>query len=141
MNSAFNTLLDLYKSTFQVVSKSKNLEELKDNYTEYSVYRENIEDWMIANTEPDSEEYDEYYKILDKEDYRFAIDFGLPVFCDLDPSYMEAIFNEHTSYFQRYGCMDFYQVISWDDKNVLYEDEIGNCEIITRPDVLLKQND
>ena len=56
MNTDFNALIDQYKSTFQVVSKSKNLEELKDNYTEYSVYRENIEDWMIANTEADSEE-------------------------------------------------------------------------------------
>jgi hypothetical protein len=140
MKNDFNELLQNYKSKFKYVYDSSNLEELRDRYAEYSISKENVTDWILTNTEADSEEYDRYFKNLDKAEYVFVSEFGIPIFDDVESEELEQVFDDHTSYFQRYGCMDFEQVISWNNTNVLYEDEIGNCEIITRPDVLMKQS-
>lgn len=142
MNNEFNKLISEYESKFQPISNSKNLEELKEVYLDYLVTKENIEDWIIGNTEADSEESEQCYQLLDKSEYKFVSNYGLPYFDDSTESHhVYDIFNEHSSYFQRYGCMYFDQIVSWDKISMLVEDEIGNCEIIARPDVLMKQED
>jgi hypothetical protein len=47
------------------------------------------------------------------------------------------MFEDYGSYFQRYGCLTSDQIISWDNENVLFDDEFGNVEIVKRPDILL----
>ena len=63
---------------------------------------------------------------------------NIPLFDD-NTSYedIETMFEEYGSYFQRYGCLTSEQIVSWDEQNVLFDDEIGNIEIVKRPDVLL----
>jgi hypothetical protein len=61
-----------------------------------------------------------------------------PIF-DLNISFdeIDQMFEEYGSYFQRYGCLSPDQIISWDNENVLFDDEFGNVEIVKRPDILL----
>lgn len=139
MRADFNKLIDEYKSKFKPVYDSDNLDTLREKYSEYSICKENIMDWIISNVEQESEESDRLFQILDNTEYKFISDYGIPVYDDVPAEEMEEIFDVHASYFQRYGCIFFDQVISWDSKSILFEDEIGNCEIITRPDVLIKQ--
>lgn len=140
MNNDFNVLIKEYEKQFDPLTNCKNLQELKDAYSAYLIIKENVEDWIISNTEQYSDEYEECYQILDKSEYKFVSNYGLPFFDDSTMSeHVYDIYNEHSSYFQRYGCMYFDQIVSWDKVSMLVEDEIGNCEIITRPDVLMKQ--
>lgn len=141
MKTDFNNLIEDYKSKFKPVYDSDNLDILREKYSEYAICKENISDWILQNTEQDSEESDRLFQILDSMEYNFISDYGIPVFDDVEAEELEEIFEDHTSYFQRYGCIYFDQIISWDKKSILFEDEIGNCEIITRPDVLMRQDD
>jgi len=142
MSNDFNNLIKEYEKQFNPLSNCKNLQELKEEYSAYLITKENVEDWIISNTEQYSDEYEEYYQIFDKSEYKFISEYGLPYFDESTKSDdINEIFTEHSSYFQRYGCMYFDQIISWDKNSMLVEDEIGNCEIITRPDVLMRQDD
>ena len=139
MKDDFNNLIDNYKSKFKPVYDSNNLDILKEKYSEYSICKENIIDWILSNADQDSEESNKMFKILDNTEYKFISDYGIPIYDDIPSEELEEIFDDHTSYFQRYGCISFDQIISWDMKSILFEDEIGNCEIIIRPDILIKQ--
>ena len=141
-NNEFNVFIEEYEKHFDIISNCKNLQKLNDAYSAYIVSKENIEDWIISNTEQYSDEYESYYQILDKSEYRFVSEYGLPYFDDtMESSHVYGIYNEHSSYFQRYGCMYFDQIVSWDKNSMLVEDEIGNCLIIARPDVLMRQTE
>ena len=139
MKDDFHNLIDEYASKFKPVYDSNNLDILKEKYSEYSICKENIIDWILSNADQDSEESNKMFKILDNTEYKFISDYGIPIYDDIPSEELEEIFDDHTSYFQRYGCISFDQIISWDMKSILFEDEIGNCEIIIRPDILIKQ--
>ena len=139
MKDDFHNLIDEYASKFKPVYDSNNLDILKEKYSEYSICKENIIDWILSNADQDSEESNKMIKILDNTEYKFISDYGIPIYDDIPSEELEEIFDDHTSYFQRYGCISFDQIISWDMKSILFEDEIGNCEIIIRPDILIKQ--
>ena len=47
------------------------------------------------------------------------------------------LFDEHNSYFMRYGCINSDHIVSWDERYVLIEDELGNIVRVKRPDILL----
>jgi hypothetical protein len=50
---------------------------------------------------------------------------------------IEKMFDDYGSYFQRYACLVPDQIVSWDKENVLFNDDMGNVEIIKRPDVIV----
>ena len=137
-NNVFLDLISQFETTFKGVYDSNNLQELRESYTRYKITKENVIDWIIDNFDNDSEEYDSHFNDLDKSDESFIAEYGIPIYSDVELEEIEEIFTNYVSYFQRYGCIDSDQIISWDDTNILFEDEINNIEIITRPDILLK---
>jgi hypothetical protein len=141
MSNEFYKLEKVFKEKFKSVNDSHNLQDLKTNYLEFQLVREELIDWVNSNFEEDTDEFrDVLKKLTDLEYSTIFKENSIPIFDD-NESYddIENIFEEHTSYFQRYGCLDSSNIISWDKKFVLVEDEIGNLEIISRPDVLLSE--
>jgi len=143
-NEKFNGLLEEFKKNFQLVSNSENLQQLKEDYSALEISRENIFDWVITNVD-DDEQKGEYMKRFGKfenslwyKENSNEIIAGVPIF-DLSISFddIEQMFDDYGSYFQRYGCLSPEQIVSWDDENVLFDDEFGNIEIVKRPDILL----
>ena len=114
MKDDFHNLIDEYASKFKPVYDSNNLDILKEKYSEYSICKENIIDWILSNADQDSEESNKMFKILDNTEYKFISDYGIPIYDDIPSEELEEIFDDHTSYFQRYGCISFDQIISWD---------------------------
>lgn len=141
MSNEFYKLEKVFKEKFKSVNDSHNLQDLKTNYLEFQLVREELIDWVNSNFEEDTDEFrDVLKKLTDLEYSTIFKENSIPIFDD-NESYddIENIFEEHTSYFQRYGCLDSSNIISWDQKSVLVEDEIGNLEIVSRPDVLLSE--
>lgn len=141
MNNDYYKLEKVFKDKFKSVNDSNNLQELKTNYLEFQIVREELIDWVNSSFEEDTDEFrDVLKKLTDLEYSTIFKENSIPIFDD-NETYddIENIFEEHTSYFQRYGCLDSSNIISWDQKFVLVEDEIGNLEIVSRPDVLLSE--
>lgn len=141
MSNEFYKLEKVFKEKFKSVNDSNNLQELKTNYLEFQIVREELIDWVNSSFEEDTDEFRAVLKKLTDLEYSTIFkENSIPIFDD-NESYddIENIFEEHTSYFQRYGCLDSSNIISWDQKSVLVEDEIGNLEIVSRPDVLLSE--
>ena len=141
MNNDYYKLEKVFKDKFKSVNDSNNLQELKTNYLEFQIVREELIDWVNSSFEEDTDEFrDVLKKLTDLEYSTIFKQNSIPIFDD-NETYddIENIFEEHTSYFQRYGCLDSSNIISWDQKFVLVEDEIGNLEIVSRPDVLLSE--
>lgn len=141
MSNEFYKLEKVFKEKFKSVNDSHNLQDLKTNYLEFQLVREELIDWVNSNFEEDTDEFrDVLKKLTDLEYSTIFKENSIPIFDD-NESYddIENIFEEHTSYFQRYGCLDSSNIISWDKNFVLVEDEIGNLEIVSRPDVLLSE--
>ena len=139
MKNEFDDLIKKYETAYVYIDNSKNLEELKDYYITFDSIKNELIEWVVKNFPNDEEKLVEYSNIIGKKEFDMIIGKGVPVFGseDADFDFMENLFDENISYFQRYGCLDIDQLISWDNENVLIEDEIGNVEIIKRPDVLL----
>lgn len=141
MSKEYYNLENSFKQKFKDVSDSQSLENLKTNYLDFQVVRENLIDWVNASFDEDTDEFKSVLKKLTDLEYSTILkEDGIPVFDD-NTSYddIENIFEDYTSYFQRYGCLDVSNIISWNEKFILVEDEIGNLEIISRPDVLLSE--
>lgn len=140
MNSNdFQNLLNDFQNNFKTVSNSKSLEILKEKYISVEISRDNIFDWILSSN-GDTSLKDEYmlnFERFENKLWQNGI-VNIPLFDD-NTSYedIETMFEEYGSYFQRYGCLTSEQIVSWDEQNVLFDDEIGNIEIVKRPDVLL----
>lgn len=143
-NNKFNSLLNEFKDNFIIVSNAETLEDLKEKYISLEITRENIHEWILSNL-PDDEQKGEYFNKFGKfenslwtEDSNGEVIVGVPIF-DLNISFdeIDQMFDDYGSYFQRYGCLSPDQIVSWDEENVLFDDEFGNVEIVKRPDVLL----
>jgi len=143
-NEKFEILLNEFGRNFKLVSDAFDLQDLKEKYIALEISRENIFDWIISNIQED-EQKGEYMQRFGKfendmwiDDKSNEITTGIPIF-DLNISFdeIDQMFEEYGSYFQRYGCLSPDQIISWDNENVLFDDEFGNVEIVKRPDILL----
>jgi hypothetical protein len=143
-NEKFNSLLEEFKNHFKLVSDANDLPDLKEKYTSLEISRENVFDWVISNIQ-DDEQKGEYFNRFGQFENSLwnngnttTSDVGIPIF-DLDISFdeIDQMFEDYGSYFQRYGCLTSDQIISWDNENVLFDDEFGNVEIVKRPDILL----
>lgn len=143
-NNKFETLLAEFERNFKLTSDAINLEDLKEKYISLEISRENVFEWIISNIQED-EQKGEYLNKFGKfenslwyGDSSTEISAGIPVF-DLSISFdeIDQMFDDYGSYFSRYGCLSPDQIISWDNENVLFDDEFGNVEIVKRPDILL----
>jgi hypothetical protein len=59
------------------------------------------------------------------------------LFSDDGIDQVDSLFEDYNGYFQRFGCLNAEQIISWSDTEVLFDDEFGNIDIVTRPDTLV----
>jgi hypothetical protein len=143
-NNKFETLLSEFERNFKSTSDATNLEDLKEKYISLEISRENVFEWIISNIQED-EQKGEYLNKFGKfenslwyDNGSTEISAGIPVF-DLNITFdeIDQMFDDYGSYFQRYGCLTSDQIVSWDNENVLFDDEFGNVEIVKRPDILL----
>ena len=135
----FQNLLNDFQNNFKTVSNSKSLETLKEKYISVEISRDSIFDWILSSNGDETlkDEYMLNFERFENKLWQNGI-VNIPLFDD-NTSYedIETMFEEYGSYFQRYGCLTSEQIVSWDEQNVLFDDEIGNIEIVKRPDVLL----
>jgi hypothetical protein len=133
-----------FKDTFEIVKTSTNLEDLREKYIKFEQKREEIWEFIVNNTKTD-EEKSEYLTEFANYELDLWVDGDtktligeIPMF-DEDVYFedIEKMFDDYGSYFQRYGCLSPEQVISWDKENAMIVDEMGNVEIIKRPDVIV----
>lgn len=144
MNTNFEQMLDEFASIFELAKKSSNLEELKEHYIKFEDKREVIFGWIMEN-KPDEEERNQYVNKFANFEHDLWVDTNtktligeIPIFDDeIYFDDIEQMFDDYGSYFQRYGCLIPDQIVSWDKENVLFNDEMGNVEIIKRPDVIV----
>ena len=139
MKNEFEEMLRKFESSFVYVEDSKNLEELRESYSTFDKIKSELVDWVTSSYGNDDELLVEYSNKIGRKEYDLIVGKGIPVFGEQEISFeeIEEIFDENISYFQRYGCLGVDQILSWDDNDVLIEDEIGNLEIVKRPDVLM----
>lgn len=130
MNNEFNELLSRYNAAAEEIQSASSLEELRDLYANLLESEEAIFNLVFETTEDEVEQG----KLLAQLEAP-----GMPVF--FDDFDVEESFDQYESYYQRYGCMTPDFVLSWDEGNVLFEDEDGNLEIVARPDVLMNGQD
>ena len=143
-NEKFNSLLEEFKENFKLVSNANDLPDLKEKYVSLEISRENVFDWIISNIQEDEQKGEHFSRFGQFENSLWQgnssqeLVVGIPIF-DLDISFdeIDQMFEDYGSYFQRYGCLTSDQIISWDNENVLFDDEFGNVEIVKRPDILL----
>jgi hypothetical protein len=139
-NQKFEVLLQEFERNFNLVSNSNDLHDLKEKYTALEISRENIFEWIISTIQEDEQKGEFMNKFGKFENSLFNndSDVGIPIF-DLNISFdeIDQMFEDYGSYFQRYGCLTPDQIVSWDNENVLFDDEFGNVEIVKRPDILL----
>ena len=135
----FQNLLNDFQNNFKTVSNSKSLETLKEKYISVEISRDSIFDWILSSNGDETlkDEYMLNFERFENKLWQNGI-VNIPLFDD-NTSYedIETMFEEYGSYFQRYGCLTSEHIVSWDEQNVLFDDEIGNIEIVKRPDVLL----
>ena len=144
MNNNFEQMLEEFASIFELAKKSSNLEELKDNYIKFEDKREFIFEWIMDNNS-DDEIRNEFVSKFANFEHDLWVDSNtktligeIPIFDDsIFFEDIEKMFDDYGSYFQRFGCLVPDQIVSWDKENVLFNDEMGNVEIIKRPDVIV----
>lgn len=130
MNNEFNELLSRYNAAAEEIQSASSLEVLRDLYANLLESEEAIFNLVFETIEDEVEQG----KLLAQLEAP-----GMPVF--FDDFDVEESFDQYESYYQRYGCMTPDFVLSWDEGNVLFEDEDGNLEIVARPDVLMNGQD
>jgi len=139
MSNEFKSIMSEMEDCFIHLHKSKSLGELKEKYSEFEIRREKLVDWVTGNFDESDENYDIYIDKIGEFEMRLFEEYGgIPVFDNnFSSDDMDDLFENYISYFQRYGCLDSTQIISWDKTNILLEDELGSVEAVVRPDVLL----
>jgi hypothetical protein len=136
MNSNFKELSGQFADQWQKMSTVSNLNELRDEFSHLEEIRENILIWVFENTQ-DEEEQGNYFSTFGELESSLAESSGgIPIFDEEFDIYDS--FDEYESYYQRYGCMVPEYVISWDETNVLWADEM-TIDLIKRPDVLMAE--
>lgn len=139
MSSEFKSIMADMENSFVELHKSKSLGDLKERYTLFELEREKLIEWVNSNFSESDELYHAYIDKIGEFEYRLFEEYGgIPIFDDnFSSEDMDNLFEDYISYFQRYGCLDITQIISWDRTNILLEDELGSVEAVVRPDVLL----
>lgn len=136
-NTDYKTLVEVFSHSFDEVVNSKNLVDLKENYIKMEINRENVFEWVLTKIEDDAQKSEYLTEFANTENSIWSGRY-IPEF---DESFsfedIDTLFEEYGSYFQRYGCLNSDQIISWDKENVLFDDEFGNVDIIKRPDTIL----
>ena len=127
----FKKMLNEFEEEFIKVNNSENLQQLKENYIKLELVRETMFDSLFEKV-VDTDERGEFLKIFSK--FEYEIPYSIPLFGNDDLDIIDSLFEEYNGYFQRFGCLNAEQIISWSDKEVLFDDEFGNIDIITRPD-------
>ena len=130
----FKKMLNEFEAEFIKVNNSENLQQLKENYIKLELVRETMFDSLFEKV-VDTDERGEFLKIFSK--FEYEIPYSIPLFGNDDLDIIDSLFEEYNGYFQRFGCLNAEQIISWSDKEVLFDDEFGNIDIITRPDNLV----
>lgn len=144
MNNNFQQMLEEFSSIFELAKKSSNLEELKIHYISFEDKREVIFGWIMDN-QTDDETRNEYVNKFANFEHDLWVDSNTKTLIGEIPTFDDAIyfediekmFDDYGSYFQRFGCLIPDQIVSWDKESVLFNDEMGNVEIIKRPDVIV----
>ena len=144
MKNDFEKMLQEFASIFELAKKSANLEELKTHYIDFENKREVIFEWVM-NTFSDDDEKGQYLSRFANFEHDLWVDNNTKTLIGEIPIFDESIFfediekmfDDYGSYFQRYGCLIPDQIVSWDKENVLFNDDMGNVEIIKRPDVIV----
>lgn len=139
MSNEFKSIMEDMENSFIELHKSKSLGELKEKYTSFELNREKLIEWVNVNFNDTEELYHSYIDKIGDFEYRLFEEYGgIPVFDNnFSSDDMDELFENYVSYFQRYGCLNTEQIISWDRTNILLEDELGSVEAVVRPDVLL----
>ena len=140
----FSQLLEDFGQKFGLLSSSNNLNQVKNAYENLEEIRESIIEWVSLNTQT-PEESAEYFLQFGKYEDELWYDYdkdeligGIPTFDpNLSIDQLYDLFDEHSSYFMRFGCINSDHILSWDAKYVLIEDELDNLVKVKRPDVLL----
>ena len=130
----FKKMLNEFEEEFIKVNNSENLQQLKENYIKLELVRETMFDSLFEKV-VDTDERGEFLKIFSK--FEYEIPYSIPLFGNDDLDTIDSLFEDYNGYFQRFGCLNAEQIISWSDKEVLFDDEFGNIDIITRPDNLV----
>lgn len=130
----FKKMLNEFEEEFIKVNNSENLQQLKENYIKLELVRETMFDSLFEKV-VDTDERGEFLKIFSK--FEYEIPYSIPLFGNDDLDIIDSLFEEYNGYFQRFGCLNAEQIISWSDNEVLFDDEFGNIDIITRPDNLV----
>lgn len=130
----FKKMLNEFEAEFIKVNNSENLQQLKENYIKLELVRENIFDSLFEKVQ-DTDERGEFLKTFSK--FEYEIPYSIPLFGNDDLDTIDSLFENYNGYFQRFGCLNAEQIISWSDTEVLFDDEFGNIDIVTRPDTLV----
>lgn len=130
----FKKMLNEFEEEFIKVNNSENLQQLKENYIKLELVRENIFDSLFEKVE-DTDERGEFLRIFSK--FEYEIPYSIPLFGNDDLDTIDSLFENYNGYFQRFGCLNAEQIISWSDTEVLFDDEFGNIDLVTRPDTLV----
>ena len=133
-NNDFKKMLNEFEEEFIKVNNSENLQQLKENYIKLELVRETMFDSLFEKV-VDTDERGEFLKIFSK--FEYEIPYSIPLFGNDDLDIIDSLFEEYNGYFQRFGCLNAEQIISWSDTEVLFDDEFGNIDIVTRPDTLV----
>jgi hypothetical protein len=139
MKNNFKAFETEFREKFNSVKTATSLDILRSRYYDLQICREELLDWVSSTYDENTDEYENVIRQITKLEHSTILsENSVPSF-DGSTSYdkIDEIFDYYISYFQRYGCLDSSSVLSWDSENVLIEDELGNAEIIKRPDVLL----
>lgn len=130
-------LIEEYIQELIKCGQATSLEQLQEAYTNVSSTRDELYEYMAEMYSDDEEQFQvELANLMDKET-ETTVKYPFPIFDEeLDEV---ALFEDYTTYFQRYGCMEVDNILSWDENNILFHDlESDLVEIIQRPDVLMR---
>lgn len=130
-------LIEEYIQELIKCGQATSLEQLQEAYTNVSSTRDELYEYMAEMYSDDEEQFHlELANLMDKET-ETTVKYPFPIFDEeLDEV---ALFEDYTTYFQRYGCMEVDNILSWDENNILFHDlESDLVEIIQRPDVLMR---
>ena len=139
MKNNFKAFETEFREKFNLVKTATSLDILRSRYSDLQICREELLDWVNSTYNENTDEYENVIRQITKLEHSTILSENYVPSFDGSTSYdkIDEIFDYYISYFQRYGCLDNSSVLSWDSENVLIEDELGNIEIIKRPDVLL----
>ena len=130
----FKKMLNEFEAEFIKVNNSENLQQLKENYIKLELVRESVFDSLFEKV-LDTDERGEFLKTFSK--FEYEIPYSIPLFGNDDLDTIDSLSEDYNGYFQRFGCLNAEQIISWSDTEVLFDDEFGNIDIVTRPDTLV----